>query len=134
MGSSIEINDTLQITTDQGFPADLLDLQKHIATPITLEDVAGRKFAFKDKPGVRVFQTDPVRVYLVHNLLGKWLFWGHALVETQTIAKKLNPDGTWTSGNWVTSGVFSISEIYDPAYQREFTRKESPPGLSYFQG
>jgi hypothetical protein len=28
MGSNIELNDTLQITTEQGFP-DILDLERH---------------------------------------------------------------------------------------------------------
>ena len=40
MGSSIEINDTLQVTTEQGFPADVFDLAKHLKTPIKLGDVA----------------------------------------------------------------------------------------------
>ena len=49
MGSLIELNDTLQITTEQGFPAEL-DLEKHKANPITLQDVKDKVFEFKDKP------------------------------------------------------------------------------------
>jgi len=32
MGSYIEFNDTLQLTTEQGFPAEL-DLEKHLQEP-----------------------------------------------------------------------------------------------------
>lgn len=42
MGSFIEINDTLQITAEQGFPADILNLEKHLKTPVTLDDVKGK--------------------------------------------------------------------------------------------
>ena len=38
MGSFIEINDTLRITKEQGFPAEL-DLQTHLANPYTLDNV-----------------------------------------------------------------------------------------------
>jgi hypothetical protein len=132
MGSSLELNDTLQITTEQGFPADVLDLQRHQIQPITIADLGGRRFTFQGKPGARFFQLDPVRVYLVHNVNGKWLFWGHAFVQDQTIAKQVGPDGTWMSGNWVTSGSFTVSQIYPPDYQKLFTITESPPGLSFF--
>ena len=132
MGSSIEINDTLQITTDQGFPADILNLEKHLENPIKLEDIKDNKFLFSKKENARIFQLDPVRIYLVQNINSKWLFWGKALIQTQTIAKKVNADGSWTSGNWETNGVFQILEIYEPNYQREFTKRESPAGKSYF--
>ena len=132
MGSQLEINDTLQITAEQGFPADVLVLEKHQQAPISFSAVEGKVYSFKDKPGVRIFQTDPVRVYLVQNLGGRWLFWGHAFIQEQTIRKKIPVDGPW-AGEWVTSGSFVISALYEPAYQEEFTRRESPPGLSYFQ-
>jgi hypothetical protein len=39
MGSYVEINDTLQLSTDQGFPSDLLDLTAHRKNPVTLDTV-----------------------------------------------------------------------------------------------
>ena len=131
MGSQIELNDTLQLTTEQGFPAGLLDLARHRETPVTLADVQGRVFEFSNKSKARLFHLDPVRVYLAHNIAGKWLFWGQALIQSLKIAKKLPENGHW-GGEWLTSGTYIVSAIYDPEYQETFTRKESPPGKSYF--
>jgi len=131
MGSPIELNDTLQITSAQGFPEDVLNLARHRETPITLNEIQGQLFAFKDKDSARLFHLDPVRVYLVHKLDGKWLFWGQALIQSQKIEKQLSDNKAWV-GEWITSGTFIIKEIYDPEYQKIFTRRESPPGKSYF--
>jgi hypothetical protein len=133
MGSLVEINDTLQITVEQGFPAELLDIEKHRKNPVRLEDVANRTFEFRNKPGVRIFQSDPVRVYYVHNINGKWLFWGRVLIQSQSIGKLLAPDGSWKEGDWVTSGTYRIIDIYAPDYQELFTRHEAPPGRNYFE-
>ena len=132
MGSPIELNDTLQITTAQGFPEDILNLIKHGETSITLKEVQGKLFTFTGKDGARLFHLDPVRVYLVHKLDGKWLFWGQALIQSQTIEKQLTENGIW-NGEWHTSGTFTIKEIYNPEYQKIFTRNESPSGKSYFE-
>lgn len=132
MGSNIELNDTLQITTEQGFPADLLDLATHQANPIPLAAVKDRLFSFTGKPGPRFFQSDPVRVYLVHNIGGKWLFWGKIFIQSQTIEKAISPDGSWKEGSWTTSGTYRIVDLYEPEYQILFTRRESPPERSYF--
>ena len=94
MGTMIELADTLQLTTDPGFPK-LLDRDKHVKKPITLDVVAGRIFKFKDKPNASIFQLDPVRVFFVHNIDGKWLFWGHVQIQSLTIEKNLAPDGSW---------------------------------------
>jgi len=75
MGSIIEINDTLQITREQGFPADL-DIEKHKSTPFTAEQFTDRVFEFRDKPGIRFYQSPPVRNFLVENREGKWIYWG----------------------------------------------------------
>lgn len=131
MGSFIEINDTLQITTAQGFPASLLNIENHRKNPVTHSDFAGTLFTFKNKPRQRVFQSDPVRVYYVHNIDGKWLFWGRILIQSQTIEKTLDPDGKWT-GEWATSGTYSIMDIYDPEYQETFTRREAPDDRNFF--
>ena len=133
MGSMVEINDTLQLTTEQGFPADLLDLKKHQKTPIKLSAVQGKIFEFKDKPSARIFQLDPVRVYYVHNIDGKWLFWGRVFIQSLTIYKNVDAKGNWKEGDWLTSGTYKIIDIYDPSYQKTFTLHEAPPDRNYFK-
>jgi hypothetical protein len=132
MGSFIEINDTLQITQEQGFPSSILDLNKHLQHPILLSEVEGLIFSFHKKERARLFHLDPVRVFLVQNINNKWLFWGKALIVSQIITKKLEIDGSWKEGNWETSGSYKIIEIYEPVYQELFTRRESISGKSYF--
>ena len=125
MGGYIEINDTLQITTEQGFPAEVLDLEKHRVNPIRLEDVEGKIFEFKNKPNARIFHPAPCRCFLVHNIDGKWLYWGKILVVEQTVNSE-------DIENKYTSGKYKIIDIYDPQYQEEMTKHESPEGESYF--
>jgi len=125
MGSLIEFNDTLQITVDQGFPDKILDLARHQNKPVSLEDVKDKIFEFYEKPGARVFHLPPTRCFLVQNISGKWLYWGKVLITEQTIDAS-EEDGA------MTSGVFKIIEIYDPEYQKQITRNESPKGKSYF--
>ena len=131
MGSLIEFNDTLQLTTEQGFPADILDLEKHLKNPRTAADVKGKEFTFQHKDGARIFHPDPVRVFLVQNIEGKWLFWGHALIQRQEL-RKVNPGPNWKPGDWETSGTYTIDQIYDPEFQKLATINQSPPGKSYF--
>ncbi|NMH89917.1 hypothetical protein [Flavivirga algicola] len=133
MGSFVEINDTLQLTTEQGFPVHVFDLEKHQKTPITLKDVEGMVFEFKDKPSARIFQLDPVRVYFVHNIDGKWLFWGRVLIQSQHIQKVLNSDGSWDGESWKTSGTYTILNVYDPEYQHTFTLNEAPDDRNYYK-
>ena len=111
MGSMIEINDTLQLTTAQGFPADLLDLALHRTHPIAIDKVSDRIFSFQNKPSARIFQLDPVRVYYVHNIDGKWLFWGHVFIQSLSITKD-------PKGNWITGGTYKIVELYPPERQK----------------
>jgi len=106
MGSLIEFNDTLQITTEQGFPKEL-NLDKHLKNPISVKDFKGKVFKFY-KPGMRLFHPSPVRVFLVHNINGKWLYWGIAYIVKQTIDAEKN----------TTSGKYKIIEIYEPVYMR----------------
>ena len=133
MGSMVEINDTLQLTTEQGFPSDILDLKKHQQKPVTLSDVQDRLFEFKDKPSARIFQLDPVRVYYVHNIDGKWLFWGRVFIQSETIYKKVDANGNWKEGDWLTSGTYKIIYIYYPKYQKPFTLHEAPADRNYFR-
>ncbi|MFA6533998.1 MAG: hypothetical protein WCT37_02380 [Patescibacteria group bacterium] len=125
MGSFVELNDTLQITTEQGFPADLLDLEKHRQQPISLAAVQDQIFEFQDKPGARIYHTPPTRCFLVHNLGGKWLYWGKCLILEQTIYGA-DPE------HRTTAGKFKIIEIYEPVYQEQITKHESSAGLSLF--
>jgi hypothetical protein len=125
MGSYVELNDTLQITKDQGFPSDILDLNKHRIDPITIDDVVGRVFEFREKPGARVYHAAPNRCFLVHNIEDKWLYWGKIVIVEQTIRGESKDTQT-------TSGKYKIIAIYDPEYQEQITRHESPEGLSYF--
>ena len=125
MGSYLEINDTLRIAAEQGFPAKILDLEKHRTNPIKLVDVADKIFEFKNKNGARLYHQPPTRCFLVQNIDGKWLYWGHILMLEQTI--KSNADGTAT-----TSGKYKIIKIYNSTYQAEITKHESPVGDSLF--
>jgi len=120
MGSFIELNDTLQITTEQGFPAEIFDLEKHRKNPITLEEVKDKVFEFHDKPKARVYHVPPCRCFLVHNLDGKWLYWGKILILEQTINGETK----------TTSGKYKVIQVYDPEYQEQITRNESD--VSYF--
>lgn len=138
MGSMLEINDTLQLTTEQGFPAEIFNLERHRREPITLDQVKDMVFEFKGKPGPRFFHLDPVRVYWYHNIGGRWLAWGQIVLQEQTISR--NPSAAPHEGaanvsdaaQWVTGGKYKILKIYDPAYQEQFTRNDLPPELSYF--
>jgi hypothetical protein len=130
VGSAIEVNDTLQLTREQGFPCNILNRATHVSSPIATESVSDRIFAF-EKDDARLFHLDPVRVFLVENIKGKWLFWGKALIQSQTIRKKLEADGSWCEGSWMTVGTFKIIDLYDPQYQEAFTKKECPRGKSY---
>lgn len=75
MGSFIEINDTLRITKEQGFPKEL-DIEKHLEKPFTQADVEGKIFSFTNKPKIRVYKAPPVRNFLVEYRDEKWLYWG----------------------------------------------------------
>ena len=125
MGGYVELNDTLQITTEQGFPSELLDLEKHKNNPLMLNDVKDKVFEFYGKSGARIYHISPCRCFLVHNINGRWLYWGKILVLEQTI--KIEKKETKT-----TSGKYKIIQIYEPVYQEQITKNESPRGLSYF--
>jgi hypothetical protein len=103
MGSFVELNDTLQLTKEQGFPKEL-DLDKHLKSPYTAEEFKDTVFSFHDKPGVRFFQLPPVRNFFAENREGKWIYWGTIyIIETTCdyVAK-------------TTSGKFKIKYIYTP--------------------
>ena len=126
MGTFIEMNDTLQITTEQGFPVDILNLEKHLVSPVKLEDVEGKIFEFKNKPSARIFHLPPTRCFLVHNIDGKWLYWGKIMMLEQTISND-------AENKQVTSGKYKIIAIYEPEYQKLITMNETSEGKSYFE-
>jgi len=103
MGTSIKTNDTLQITKEQGFPKEL-DYEQHKVKPLSVSDFEDKVFEFKDKPGIRVYQSPPVRNFLVQNIDGKWLYWGlvHVLEVVHDNVKQ------------TTSGKYKITYIYTP--------------------
>ena len=123
MGSFIELNDTLQITSEQGFPKEL-SLEKHRRKPFTAADFKNKVFSFKNKENARIYHTT-CPVFLVHNIAGKWLYWGRISMLEQTI--HVEKDGKKT-----TSGKYAITKIYDPHYQELITKNETDPGKSYF--
>jgi hypothetical protein len=108
MGSFIEINDTLQLTTEQGFPPEL-DYEKHKKKPFTAKDFEGKVFEFVGKPKIRIYKLPPIRNFLVHNISGKWLYWGlvHIL--------EVHHDNL----NQVTSGKFQIIYIFSPEEMKQ---------------
>ncbi len=125
MGSLVELNDTLQITTEQGFPATELNLQSHRKKPLAARDFAKKIFEFYGKEGARIYHPAPNRCFLVHNINGKWLFWGTIVIVEQTIRGEDKEKQT-------TSGKYKIIEIYNPEFQEQMTRHDSPKGRSYF--
>lgn len=70
MGSLIEINDTLRITKEQGFP-DELDLQTHLQNPYTIDAVKDKVFHFTSKSKIRIYKIPPVRNFLAEDIDGK---------------------------------------------------------------
>lgn len=103
MGGFIEINDTLQISKEQGFP-EVLDFEKHKTKPFTAEDFKDKIFEFKDKPKIRIYKLPPVRNFLVQNIDGKWLYWGLVYII----------EVTHDNVKQTTSGKFKIIYIYTP--------------------
>lgn len=101
MGSFIEINDTLQLTKEQGFPK-VLDYKKHQIKPFTAADFKNKIFEFKNKPQIRLYKVPPVRNFLVQNINGQWLYWGlvHIIEVHHDNIKQ------------TTSGKFKIIYIY----------------------
>mgnify|MGYP001559788499 CR=1 FL=1 len=118
MGSLIEINDTLKISKERGFPKSLT-LDSHISYPSSSAKFIGQEFNFWNK-GERLYHISPTRVFLVEEIDGKWLYWGNALIISQII------------GDGKTEGVYKIVKIYHPDFQKQMTIEESPKDRSYF--
>lgn len=119
MGSLVEINDTLKISKERGFPKGL-SIDSYRRSPERAVAFVGKKFKFWNKDE-RLYNRPPTRVFLVEETSGKkWLYWGHAMVVEQRITKGK------------TEGVFQIVKLYSPEYQKLATIEESPKGKSWF--
>lgn len=122
MGSIIEINDTLQLTREQGFPTEL-DLEKHLASPLRAEEFEGKVFEFKNKKDIRIYQIPPVRNFLAENRNGKWLYWGRVHITELTHDYE----------NKTTSGKFKIIYINTPEEMKKtFDLTDTRSGFNYF--
>ena len=108
MGSFIEINDTLRISKEQGFPEEL-SLEEHLKNPYTLDVLGDKVYSFKAKPKIRVYKIPPVRNLLVEDVDGKWVYWGlcHILEIHHDYEKQ------------ETSGKFKIIRLNSPDEMKE---------------
>ena len=121
MGSKTEFNDTLKISKERGFPKGLT-LERHAIYPELSCEFLGQEFEFWNND-VRLYNHSGTRVHLVEEMPdGKWLYWGHAMITSQTIE------------NGKTKGKYRITRIHEPDYQKKKTDEESPVGKSYFGG
>lgn len=102
MGSQLIFNDTLNISLEQGFPAELV-LEAHLKSPISAESLNDKVFEFK-KSKIRFYHPQPCRVFLVQNIAGKWLYWGlvHMLSTQLDYVKE------------ETSGTYKIIDVFQP--------------------
>lgn len=103
MGSYIEMNDTLQIKEEQGFPEEL-NLEKHLKNPLKAEDFKDKVFKFHGKKDVRFYHVPPVRVFLAENIDGKWLYWGLVYITKAELDYEKKE----------TRGEFEIIYLYTP--------------------
>lgn len=122
MGSFIEINDTLRINKEQGFPAEL-DIAQHLQNPFKLEDFASKVFSFSGKPKIRIYKIPPVRNFLVEEVDGKWIYWGLCFITETTLDYE----------NENTSGKFKIIHINSPEQMKQmFELADRRHKLNYF--
>lgn len=104
MGSQIEINDTLKIKTEN-LPAEL---------------TVGSRHEFKID-GKRIYHLDPVRVFLVEEINGKWNYIGHVLIKKLIIDSEKNETG----------GIYEVSLLYPENYQQYANEFEAPRNKGY---
>jgi len=105
MGHVIEINDTLKLTRDAGFPQN-----PHL----------GSRYSFTVS-GRRLYNLSPTRVFLVEEVEGTWNYVGHALILEQTIDTLRDE----------TRGIFEVSLLYPRQYVESVNTFEPPVGRTY---
>lgn len=124
MGSFIEINDTLRISKDQGFPS-ILDIEQHLTKPYTIEDIQDTVFEFTSKPGIRIYKIPPVRNFLAEDVGGKWIYWGLCFIT------EIHHDYV----NKTTAGKFKIVRLNTPQEMKDMfkiTHFINPEKDNYF--
>ena len=123
MGAFIEINDTLRISKEQGFPKEL-NIEIHKNTPFRIEDFQDKVFTFQNKPSVRIYQVPPVRCFLVEDVDGKWLYWGlcHILELTIDYVNKT------TSGKYKIIHLNNVEDM-----KKAYELIDRNPNNNYFQ-
>lgn len=124
MGSMIELNDTLRISKEQGFP-EFLDIEKHITEPYSFDEVKDKVFEFHAKKGIRAYQQPPVRNFLVEELNGKWLYWGLCYIT----------EITHDYENCVTSGKYRVVRLNTPEEMKQHFKLThfTNPEQNYFE-
>lgn len=123
MGTQFTINDSLQITREQGFPKELV-YEEHVKKNLKAEDFADRVFEFHDKAGLRVYQAYPTRNFLIENRDERWLYWG--LVQIL----ELHLDYV----NKVASGKFKIIYINTPEEMKQvYQLTDRRPEFDFFK-
>ena len=107
MGSRIEINAILKLTTEAGMPDN---------------PVIGQRYTFT-LDGERVYQFSPTWVTLVHNIGGKWKHIGWAHVVRQTIDAEKH----------ITTGECVVIRLFTEEFSKLASYYESPDGMSYYE-
>ena len=97
-------------------PEETLNLKKHQQKPISLNEVKEMVFEFHNKDGARIYHSAPCRVFLVHNINGKWLYWGKIVMLEQTISwdgkgHKTSPPSPLCSLPWYKMTILPSGEV-----------------------
>jgi len=80
-------------------------------------------FCFQNKPGLRNFVAYPVRVFLVENRNGKWVYWGLCQILETTIDYVKRE----------TSGKYQIIRVNSPEeMEQTFRMIHTNPSENYF--
>ena len=91
MGNFVEFNDTLQITTEQGFPADVLNLGEVNDTEAAFQRVKDVLFSFSGKSGQGFITSTPYGFVSSITLMGSGCFGGTRSSNPKRLASKLGP-------------------------------------------
>ena len=121
MGSSLIFNDTLNLSIEQGFPTEL-KLEQHLKNPYRTDDFKNEVYSFQ-KPELRFYHPQPNLVFLVENIVGKWVYWGavHVLNATLDYVAK------------TTSGQYKIVSLFNPDEMKQaFRIRDMRPDFDYF--
>ncbi len=100
MGAQMILNDTLQLTLEQGFPEQLK---------------VDSEYSFQKK-GRRLYRLPPVRVFLAFNKDGKWDYRGEALITELTILPLQEK----------TTGKFKVVKIYSEEHRKVLNENMQP--------